>query len=102
MKFLELLENMNESEIDKFMTRYMGMDQEETISMDLKEKTEEVYEFMQDNTDDIMAIYDAYIDENSTGLQDDLDDGLDLLVIYEWKEDQDDENIMFPNGRDDE
>lgn len=102
MKFLELLEKMDESEIDKFMRKHMGIDQEEIVPMGLNEKKDEVYNFMEDNADDIMATLDAYLDENPVGPYTDPDDEPDLLDIYEWKEDLDNESIMFPNGRGDD
>ena len=95
-----LTENMAGYELERFMQRHMNVDSDEILSMSDDEKQDAIFEFAQNNEEDVYNIYSAYIDENGESSED--EDAPTLLDIYDWKEDQEDEAMMYPNGKDDD
>lgn len=95
-----ITEGMLENEIDAFLQKHAGYGIDEVVGMNSEEKEEALSEFVLENDSDIAEIYDAYIAEHTT--EEISEEPITLLDIYDWKEDQEDEGMMFPNGKDDE
>lgn len=95
-----LTENMAGYELKRFMQRHMDVDSDEIRFMTDDERQDAVFEFAQNNEEDVYNIYSAYIDENGESSED--EEAPTLLDIYDWKEEQEDESMMFPNGKDDD
>ena len=95
-----LTENMAGYELKRFMQRHMDVDSDEIRFMTDDERQDAVFEFAQNNEEDVCNIYSAYIDENGESSED--EEAPTLLDIYDWKEEQEDEAMMFPNGKDDD